>query len=89
MLFVGKQIIVRCNRAEEQLCPVTLSHFFAEIAFGAGSKTRKPRPFPAALETQPTHQPFVKRTKLTGKEKGKYVLFKHLHGGFAEIGCYK
>lgn len=86
MLFVGEQIVVGCNRARETVIS-NHSHFFAEIAFGVNSKTRKPQPFPAALETQTTHQPFVRMTKLAGKEKGKYVLFKHLRRGFAEIGC--
>lgn len=58
-----------------------------EITSGAASKTHKPRQLPTALETQPIHQKFVRMTKLAGEERGKYVLSKDLHGGFAGIGC--
>lgn len=83
MLFIGKQTVVGCNRVRGT---VIHSHSLSFLCGnrGAGWKTQKPRPFPSELETRPTHQPFVRMTKLERKEMGKYVLFKHLHGGFAE-----
>lgn len=59
-----------------------LSHSLVEATLSAGSKTEKPQHLLAALETQPIRiNNLSEMTKLA--EKGKRVLSKDFHGGFA------